>query len=372
MINVLTIALCGMLCGYESFEAMAWYGKNNIKFFQTFLNMKHGSPSHDTIRKIFETMDKTAFFEALTSLAMILSQAAREQIPVIEKRLKLQEKTVVVDHFCIDGKTVRGSLSREDNTAVHTVNVYSTENKMCICTLTANGKGQELEVTRQVLEKLNLKGVVVSLDALSCQRDIALYIGSRGGFFMLNVKENQPSLYRDIQNEFERGKCKKIIAQTQERKRGREETRTIQVIDDINTCMELGWIGVRQIYQINRVIVNIKTGEKTEETVYGITNLTSTQTTAQELLKLAREHWGVENNLHRTLDVMFHEDGCQVRSKNAATNLATLRRMSTNLINSIPTCAQGTTRIYAKRASCATDNSFLSKVLFKNSLRLNA
>jgi predicted transposase YbfD/YdcC len=369
LLNILTIALCAMLSGYESFEEMEYYGHDHFNFLKTFLRMKHGVPSHDTFKRVFEVLDKNAFQEALANLALILAESIRLD------RSKAQppdRRCCRYEHYSIDGKALRGSLSRHDQRGVHMVNVYSSQSGMCIRTLPSQGKGHELETTREILGKLNLKGIVVSLDALSCQKDIASYIASKKGFFLLAVKDNQVGLKRDIVNAFSAGKVPQIHAETSEQTREKIETRRLEVIDDLSTCMETGWVGVRQIMRIDRTVKHKKTGVETKEIAYGITNLTCDQSSPMELLTYVREHWEVENKLHRTLDVMFHEDGCQVRERNAAANLATLRRMCLNILKAMPTCSIGTTRIKNKRRSCANHIGYIAKALSKCVLRSNA
>lgn len=371
LVNILTIALCAALCGFTSFEEMEDYGTIQLPFLSTFLRMRHGVPSHDTFRRVFEALNKEAFAEALTSLAMALGAAVVDRERK-ENRPKVRKAAGKFPHLCIDGKTLRGSLSRKDNTAVHMVNVYAARRGLSLRTMATQGKGKELPATRAVLEKLNLKGVVVSLDALGCQRDIALYIYSRKGHFLLSVKANHAALLDCMKGHFAAlspSLPPEAVFETANRGHGRQEIRKIEVISGLKECMDLDWIGVRQMYKITRTRTVLRTGEVTEETAYGITSMTDQQASAEELLDLVREHWDVENKLHRTLDVIFHEDGCQVRSKTAAANLAVLRQIGLNLIKACPT---GSTKIKARKMACSMDHSYLAKVLQSAGLRLNA
>jgi predicted transposase YbfD/YdcC len=322
LVDVLVSAICAVLGGANAWLAVERFVVTHETWFRSFLQLPGGIPSHDTYRRIFLILDPQ---ELSRRFAIWMSD--------ISQRLELRQ-------VAFDGKTLCGSGGgRTGLTALHLVHAFATENGICLAQQAVDAKSNEITAIPELLKLLDLKGALVTIDAIGCQKDIAADIVAAGADYVLAVKGNQERLHEDVKQALApvmAGPSEPETAaraRTQERSRGREEKRTCYISTDLSGIRDkLLWKGLKAIgVIISERVVN---GNLEVETRYFIS---SRVLSAHELLKAVRDHWKVENQLHWVLDVVFGEDAHQLRVGNGPGNFSTLRKLAHALIkNSKP------------------------------------
>jgi len=214
------------------------------------------------------------------------------------------------------------------------VSAWAAENRLVLGEIPVDDKSNEITAIPKLLEILELTGAIVTIDALGCQKQIATKVREKGADYVLAVKENQPHLYEDLSDHFDRVlEDEELLPRgrryaTEEKNRGREEHRTYiatPVPEDLRN--REAWRDLSSVGCVVSVVQ--REGKETVEVRYFISSL---KPNAKRLAKAARGHWGIENSQHWVLDVVFQEDQCRARLENAAENLALLRRLAMNLM----------------------------------------
>lgn len=336
--DLLMIALCSVICGGENAMDMAMFAKAKEPLLRGFLRLPNGVPSHDTFSRLFRLLDPEAFGAAFQRFMLAFSQQCRGVI-------------------AIDGKVLRRSHDRASGkSALHMVSAWGCEQRMVLGQIATDEKSNEITAVPKLLAMLSLKGTIVTVDALNCQRAIAQQIVDQGGDFALALKGNQGTLHDDVRlflDDPHRGGG--LTGRTVDADHGRIETRTATVATDISWLQEdHHWPGLKAIGKVERIR---ETADKTSrETAY---YLLSTALTGERFLEVVRAHWGVENQLHWRLDVVMNEDQQRARLDNGPNNLAVLRHMALNVIQK--ESSKGSLRGKLKRA--AWDESYLHTLL---------
>jgi predicted transposase YbfD/YdcC len=265
--------------------------------------------------------------------------------------------------IAIDGKTLRGSYSRQDGkAAIHMVSAWATENKLSLGQVVVDEKSNEIPAIPELLEVLELSGAIVTIDAMGCQREIAARIRERGGDYVLAVKQNQPTLYERVREAIDEGleqDAERIDEhRTDEKGHGRQEARTYAVfpapegVDPEGLWQDLSAVGVT---------FSERTDSRGRTSLEGRYYILSRQLSAKEFADAVRGHWSIENQLHWQLDVSFREDESRVRTGHAAANLSVIRRFALGLLKRETGCRRG---IETKRLKCALSEEYREKVLF--------
>ncbi|MET0622160.1 MAG: ISAs1 family transposase [Pyrinomonadaceae bacterium] len=338
LLSVLLLCCVAVMCGARSQSAIADWGQNYGARWLSRLGLRRG-PSQPTLHRIFKGLDCERLEQCVTAW---VEQALRARAaPALDAR-------------AIDGKSLRGS-SPQGGAACHLVSALSHRLGVVVAQLAVPDKSHEIGHLEPLLEALVLDGRVVTADALHTQREVARAVISRGGDYLLPVKENQPALRQDIALVFaHRQELADTItsAQTTDCRGGRVETRRLCA----STALQgyLTWPGHAQVLELHRMVTDKRTGETRREVVYGITSLAPEQASAAQLLRLWREHWHVENRLHWVRDVTFDEDRSQVRAGRAPQVMAALRNVAISVLR---LCGAGNIaaacRRYAARPSLA-------------------
>jgi len=325
--EILFIATCAVLCGADNWVQIADYAHSKIDWLKTFLSLPGGIPSHDTFRRVFCLIDPLAFQKCFS--AWITALMARTGLtPVLPTPSDLTP-------IAIDGKAQRGSARRTvGRSALHVVSAWAVENRLTLGQVATDAKSNEITAIPELLALLDLKGAVVTIDAMGCQKEIAAEIIDGEGHYLLAVKENQRHLYEDLGRSFdealEHGEAGVDFTecQTEEIRGGRRETRTCCVITNPRGIRDARlWVGLTAIVMvISHREIN---GKASEEIRYFIGSAAGT---AEDYLRWARGHWGIENSLHWVLDVCFREDEQRHWAGNSAQNLAWLRKMALCLL----------------------------------------
>lgn len=344
--DIVVIAICAVICGADDWEAVEEFGKAKQDWFEQFLELPHGIPSHDTFRRVFAMLDAEQFQSCF--------------IDWIRAVYKITQGQVVP----IDGKKLRRSHDKTiGQAAIHMVSAWALENRLVLGQVKVNDKSNEITAIPQLLDLLEIDGCIVTIDAMGCQKEITKKIIGQGADYVLALKENQSGLYSDVQELFDYAEETAFADcdyhKTVDKNHGRIEIRECWTISSLEYMAYLrnlsDWANLRTIVMVKR---ERRLGLKIEtEVKYYISSLMSS---AQHILNAIRGHWGIENQLHWVLDIAFREDDCRLRKGNGAQNFAVLRHIALNLLKQESTCQCG---IKTKRLKAGWNLDYLSKVL---------
>lgn len=345
LINVVVIAVCAVICGADDFVAIAEFGEKKRHWFDRFLDLSSGIPSHDRFNAILAAIKPAEFEKCLLSWITSLHEITDGQV------------------IAIDGKTLRRSFdTASSKAAIHMVSAWATANHISLGQVVVDQKSNEITAIPKLLEMLELSGALVTIDAMGCQVEIARTIVAGGADYVLTAKDNQPTLRGGLEGFFE-DHLEDDFARTQVRRyhtkeegHGREEIRDYYLcpvpddLPDRSRWEKLSAIGI--------VISDTwRDGENHIEIRYYIL---SRYLSGKRFAEAVRNHWGIENNLHWQLDVTFREDECRIRKGHADANFSIVRRAALSLLKNERTLKVG---IKNKRLVAAWDESYLEKVL---------
>ena len=319
MIEILFLAVVAVAGRAEDWEDIEDFGKAHLEVLREYLPFKDGTPSNDTIRRFFGSIDPQEMNQVL--------------IKVFGSKDKETAEDAEIDkHYAIDGKTLRGS--RFNNiSAFHFLNVYAAHSGLTLYGKVIDEKKNEISALPEAIACLDLEGAIVSIDAMGCQKDIAKQIIDKKADYILGLKLNHACFYYEIEKAFATNAVQFFnmdLAETFDKGHGRQETRKCRVIrnmEKINGYKE--WADLKAIIEVKRSVV--EKGKTTESINYYIS---SSSNGAESLLKTIRSHWKVES-MHWIMDVVFGEDASKVRLKNGPANMAIVRRFVLNILNII-------------------------------------
>jgi predicted transposase YbfD/YdcC len=334
--EILVIALAAVLCGAESCSDMEDFGSAKEPLLRQFLRLEHGIPSHDTFSRVFRLLDPIAF-----------EAAFRQFMGKFAKNLQ--------GVVAIDGKALRGAFERGCRTTpLHLVNVWAAEARLAIAQCVAP-KRNEVAAALEVLELLSLDGCTVTADALHCHAEMARVILARGGEYALALKENQSALFADAQSLLDPVAEHAPPESSAGTSHGREEQRNAVVVPAAALANKHDFPGIAAVGRVE--LLRRLNGQDQPPLVryFVLSNVFS----PTELVATTRSHWGIENQLHWVLDVVFHEDRARSRKDNAPQNLALLRKLALNTLRSHPDKAS----IRRKIKKAGWDDAFLISML---------
>lgn len=337
LLDIITISICGVVCGAESWEEIAEYGRIKEKWFSTFLSLPNGIPSHDTINRVMSSLDPISFEQCFSNWVSSLLVATN-------------------DIISIDGKTIRGAKVN-GKSPIHMVSAWASKNNLALGQVKVDEKSNEITAIPNLIENLAISGSVITIDAMGCQREIAKTIKSKNADYVLGLKENQADLLEEVIDEFRFSKPDDFSSDI-DYGHGRIETRKCSVIKNFDLVQSyVKWEGMKSIIRIES-IRDFKNKDKVEQSVrYYISSLDKT---AEELQHIIRSHWAIENKLHWSLDVAFGEDQNRKRVANASQNFSLINKIVLNLAKNEKTCKLG---IKSKRKIAGWDENYLLKIL---------
>ena len=354
LIDILTLALVAVLGGAEDWVNVAAYARSKQNWLQTFLDLPAVIPSHDTFNRLFARLDPDAFETCFRQWTATLAELSGGQL------------------VALDGKTLRSSFAHawDKSGMTHMVSAFVQANHLVFAQEKADGKGQELSALKKLLVVLDLKGAMVTIDALGCQKEVAELIVEAKADYLLQVKDNQPTLRAKITTLFAEAALKKYQGFTHathttvDGDHGRIETREAHVLWDVQHLGAIAgeWAGLRSVALIRRTrdLIGADGQRQTStENHYYISSF-NRRRKAATFLACSRGHWSVENNLHWQLDASFHEDQCRLHKGHGAENFSRLNRIALTLLKKETTLKVG---IATKRNLCGWDNDYLLKVL---------
>jgi predicted transposase YbfD/YdcC len=338
------MAVCAVLCGAESFPAIEDFGHEREAWLQQFLELPGGIPSHDTFNRVLCLLDPVQFQACFLRWMHAVAEATAGEV------------------VAIDGKALRRSFDKgAAKRAIHMVSAWATENGVVLGQRKVDIKSNEITAIPELLDLLALKGCIVTIDAMGCQRTIAEKILDQGADYVLALKGNQPTLEAAVERFFVSGpeaeahRATSAYTEQTEQGHGRVETRCAWISEELNADLTAAaWPGLRSIGMVEAT--RTLGGETSVEQRFYLSSLPPE---APQFAQAVRKHWGIENQLHWTLDVTFREDQSRLRTGHGAENFAVLRHIALNLLRQEPSPKS----MPRKRLACALNPDYLLKVL---------
>lgn len=344
LLDIVTIAICAVIANADNWKDIALFGRKRKEWFQRFLELPNGIPSSHTFERVFDRLDPLALQKCLLGWLHEISEL------------------LGVRHIAIDGKTLRHSGGgKSPHRQLHLVSAWATEASLTLGQVAVDEKSNEITAIPRLLELLDVKGALVTIDAMGCQKEIAGKIIEGGGDYLLTVKDNQENLKEDIVACFVQAydnDCRQVTYEkyeTDEAGHGRQERRVYELIVEPTGVRGMEeWPGLKVIGKCY-----------SERTVHGKTSceeryfIGSKRCSARRYGQALRNHWRIENNLHWQMDVSFGEDDSRIQKRHSGENFALLRRLALGLLKRHP----GKGSIKGKRYEAALDAAFLEEVL---------
>jgi predicted transposase YbfD/YdcC len=342
LVDIIVLAVCGIIADCDDWSEIVLFTQKRLTWFRRFLQLPNGVPSRDTFERVFDKLAPGAFQSCCLAWLRAISDV------------------LGMGHIAIDGKTLCGSAGSKWG-PLHVVSAWATQANLTLGQVAVDSKSNEITAIPLLLELLDLRGALVTIDAMGCQKEIAKEIVSRGGDYLLAVKGNQEHLLHDVQATVERALNDEIPGHkvlqhnTTERGHGREENRSYVVIHDVTGIRESeAWPKMKTVAMCC-----------TERTVQGKTSsevrfyISSRKLAVRAFAKGSRGHWRIENNLHWQLDISFHEDKSTIHKRQAAENVALMRKLALSLLKQNPAKHS----IARKRKAAALDHDFLAEII---------
>jgi predicted transposase YbfD/YdcC len=344
LLNVLTIALTASICGCESCVEFADFAEDREELFREFLCLENGLPSHDTFSRLFRLIDP----EALSGcFGRFLEALGADGAGVV----------------AIDGKTLRRSFDRASGaSALHVVTAFAAEAQLVIGQKAVAEGGNEITAARALLELLDLKGALVTADAIHCNVETAQTVLDRGGDYLFALKGNRPATLADVETYLaDPGAAIADVYESVDADHGRIETRRHAIVHDVD------WLfpakpdpdrpAMPALAAIARVEAEVeRDGKISRSRRY---YLCSARLSAEQFAKAVRAHWSIENGVHWVLDVAFDEDRARNRKDHGAENLAIIRKLALNVLKR----ARPEISIRRKRKRSGWSDAFARSVL---------
>jgi predicted transposase YbfD/YdcC len=345
LMDIVFLVIAGVISGAEGWEAIETFGEEKLEWLRKYFLFANGVPSHDCIRMVMISLSPKALQGCFARWMQAMVEVANGEV------------------VAIDGQTLRRSFDRAEGLgAIHMVSAWAKRNGVSLGQVKTDEKSNEITAIPALLALLELRGCIVTLDAMGCQREIAEKIREQGADYVLAVKKNQKELHQALEDYFETAEGAGYRAVPLERLEevdsghGRVEVRRYQLVPDLRTLPKPEqW---KDLQGIARVEGERHLGDRvsTEVRYY----ITSFGQDVGRLAEAVRGHWGIENSLHWVLDVTFQEDDSRLRSGYGAENFAVIRHIALNLLKREP--SKGSLK--RKRYKAALSNEFRSNVLF--------
>ncbi|MEP6677474.1 MAG: ISAs1 family transposase [Ferruginibacter sp.] len=311
LIDIIGITIIALIAECDEWQDIVDWARSKEKHLREYFELPNGIPSHDTFERVFSIINPTEFERCF--IAWVKSIFGNDN-----------------RYIHVDGKSIKGSRDEsKGKKMLHIVHAWSSSNSVLLGQFKTDEKSNEITAIPELLKMLDIKGCVITIDAMGCQHQIAEQIVEQGADYILAVKDNQKELSEQIQTAFEH-QAIQSKNETIEKDHGRIETRTCKAITNLELIdATQKWKDCKSIVEVTRIreIKNVATKEKS----YYISSLA---TDASDMNLGIRKHWSVENELHWTLDVTFKEDKSRKRKENEGQNFSLCRKIALNVVKS--------------------------------------
>jgi predicted transposase YbfD/YdcC len=348
LVDIVVMAICAVICGADDWVAIENFGNSKYEWFKRFLELPNGIPSHDTFGRVFSLIKPEEFQKCFMNW--------------VKDVFELSEGQVVP----IDGKTLRRSHDGSNKAAIHMVSAWASKSRVVLGQVKTDEKSNEITAIPELLKMLEIKGCIVTIDAMGCQKKIAKQIIDQKGDYVLGLKGNQSNLRDEVVEHFAQLDNEMLKSSSydyyeeEETDHGRKEIRRYITTDDID---ELSYGDDWKGFNIIGVVISqrqVKARTSIDYRYY----IGSIENDAKRFAQAVRGHWGIENSVHWVLDVAFREDESRVRKGNAPENLSLLRHIGLNLLKQEKSAKIG---VKNKRLKAGWDENYMLKVLLGNS-----
>jgi predicted transposase YbfD/YdcC len=354
--EILFLTISSVISGCSEWQEIVDFGEDKLPWLRKYRPFLNGIPSHDTINRTVSLVNRASFEQMFTNW--------------VKQNLSLPAGTLI----SLDGKKVRSSATKMEQqtpksaggkSAINLVEAWCSELSLCLSIHCVNEKSNEITAFPLILDDLDIEDCVISIDAMGCQKDLIKNIREKKADYVLGLKLNQPTLFRSVVTAFENtieteDKTDKMYYSIEsEVGHGRIEERVCRVLNadkmPVFNAKE-GWMSLNSVIQIQSERTITATGAVSRDTRYYVSSL---KIPAENMANYVRNHWGIENKLHWSLDVYFSEDDSRKRKGNAAANFGTILRMAHNLLKS----EDEKISIKRKIKKCARSDEYRQKIL---------
>lgn len=344
LVDILKLVMISVLCGMDELDKMIDYGKNKKEFLEKEFDIK-SIPSKSTLTRIFVMIDPKWLGLSIVGIVQSLIKERHKQI-------------------MLDGKVIKATDAIKTIEKMMNIVTAYTDTGISLLQKTVEDKTNEIPAVKELLELLDVKGMIITADAMHCQKETAKAIVDNGGDYVLQLKANQKSFYEDVYAMFDDKymdetdkECEYETFKTQEKSHGRIETRTCYVLNELAffTDYLANWKGLKKIFAVIREVE--RNGKSTKEiSCY----LSSKNTTAENLLSYTRKHWQIES-MHHILDVTYDEDRCKLLRQRAQENLNIFRKMGISIHKNYLKNKKQTVK--SNMFNCLLNDNLLSEVI---------
>lgn len=345
LIDIIVLTVSAMASGADGWEAIEDFGKEKLDWLRNYIPLENGVPSHDCIAYVLSRLSPNKFRECFMSWTHAVTEETDGDV------------------IAIDGKTAKGSRDRKNNrNPLHMVSAWACNNRLVLGQEATDEKSNEITAIPKLLALLELKGCIVTIDAMGCQRDIAEQIIVQEGDYVLGLKGNQGHLHEAVEDFFTTAEANQFAGvahdymEELDKDHGRLEMRRYWISEDLRTLPDIqNWKGLRSIGMVERECLQGET--RTVERRYFINSIPAQ---AQSFGHAVRGHWGVENPLHWRLDVILGDDASRIRKGNGPAIMTSIRHLCMNLFE----CESSSMSLAKKRRKAAWNDNYRAKVIF--------
>lgn len=346
LIDIIVLAICAVASGADGWEAIEEFGKDKQEWLRKYISLVNGIPSHDCIAYVLCRLSPEKFRECFMNWTQAVMRQTEGEV------------------IAVDGKTAKGSRDRKNNRSpLHMVSAWACQNRLVLGQQATEEKSNEITAIPKLLELLELKGCIVTIDAMGCQRTIAEQIVDQGGDYVLGLKGNQGTLHEAVEDFFSAartGRFREIehdFHEEVDKDHGRLKTRRYWITEDLCTVPDVGnWKGLCSIGMVERECFQGDT--RTLERRYFIGSIPAR---AMLFAHSVRGHWGIENPLHWRLDVVFGDDASRIRKKHGPAIMTSIRHLCMNLFER----ESSSISLAKKRRKAAWNDNYRAKVIFQ-------
>lgn len=339
LFDILFITVAASIAACDEWKMIVLWAQKNEPWLRKYCELPNGIPSRFVFMRVFQRLNPETFHKAFVAW------------------MKEMQTITAGDVVAVDGKTLRRSFDRADGKgAIHMVSAWSNRNQMVLGQIKVEDKSNEITAIPELLRLLEIKGALVTIDAMGCQKEIAAQIVEQGGDYLLAVKDNQPTLFEDVRRPFEEGNAGRRT-ETEDVGHGRLEIREYWQTSDLSGLRGLDlWPGLKTLGRVRRRCLDLD-GKIGEENRYYISSL---PLGVKRMASGIRGHWGIENKLHYVLDMSFDEDRRRIRKGDSAENMGTVRHVVMNYVSQAKHLNCG---IKNRRLLAAIDVNVLQEIL---------